>query len=310
MAFFDAFAGDVPLCLSPCLPPRLSLTLCLSLSFPSPPFPSPPLPARSSLLPGGRRLRTESESEPPTGLPVEVEAEEKQPKPMEGPPATHPQTVPTVAASSEAASGSGSLPAARSTPPPANAAAPAPAPAVPIKTCVAVVGAGVSGLVCARALARQGVDVLVFEASDQVGGRVRTDRVDGFLLDRGFQVPTTAHRVHALLLLFFNNYFSTRFFCSSGGTHACYGSPARRVSPPTGSDLSRRQVFIEQYPMARRELDYSDLRLAQFRPGAFVFTDGGLHLVADPFRRPQDLLQGLAAPVGSLLDKAKVTAAS
>ena len=53
---------------------------------------------------------------------------------------------------------------------------------------VVVVGAGLAGLRCARELARAGLDVLVLEASDGVGGRVRTDRVDGFLLDRGFQV--------------------------------------------------------------------------------------------------------------------------
>lgn len=53
---------------------------------------------------------------------------------------------------------------------------------------VAIVGAGLSGLTCARTLLRAGVDVTVVEASDGIGGRVRTDEVDGFLLDRGFQV--------------------------------------------------------------------------------------------------------------------------
>lgn len=56
-----------------------------------------------------------------------------------------------------------------------------------------VVGAGVSGLVCALELARRGMSVQVLEASDDVGGRVRTDLVDGFLLDRGFQVLLTAY---------------------------------------------------------------------------------------------------------------------
>lgn len=53
---------------------------------------------------------------------------------------------------------------------------------------VAVVGAGLSGLTCARTLHRAGIDVTLFEGSDGIGGRVRTDEVDGFLLDRGFQV--------------------------------------------------------------------------------------------------------------------------
>lgn len=58
---------------------------------------------------------------------------------------------------------------------------------------VLVVGAGVSGLVAALELKRRGFSVQVLEASDEVGGRVRTDAVDGFLLDRGFQVLLTAY---------------------------------------------------------------------------------------------------------------------
>ncbi len=58
---------------------------------------------------------------------------------------------------------------------------------------VAVVGAGLAGLSCAVALHRAGVPVEVYEASDGVGGRVRTDHIDGFTLDRGFQVALTAY---------------------------------------------------------------------------------------------------------------------
>ena len=53
---------------------------------------------------------------------------------------------------------------------------------------VVVIGAGLAGLRCATLLARAGRDVVVLDAADEVGGRQRTDRVDGFLLDRGFQV--------------------------------------------------------------------------------------------------------------------------
>ena len=58
---------------------------------------------------------------------------------------------------------------------------------------VVVVGGGVAGLACAVRLADAGRTVRVLEASDAVGGRVRTDRVDGFRLDRGFQILNTAY---------------------------------------------------------------------------------------------------------------------
>ena len=58
---------------------------------------------------------------------------------------------------------------------------------------VLVIGAGLAGLTCARRLHDRTLDVQVLEASDRVGGRVRTDTVDGFRLDRGFQVLLTAY---------------------------------------------------------------------------------------------------------------------
>ena len=58
---------------------------------------------------------------------------------------------------------------------------------------VVVVGAGLAGLTCALRLHEAGREVVVLEASDGVGGRVRTDLVDGFRLDRGFQVLLTGY---------------------------------------------------------------------------------------------------------------------
>jgi phytoene dehydrogenase-like protein len=56
-----------------------------------------------------------------------------------------------------------------------------------------IVGGGLAGLVCARELCNAGLSCQLLEASNQVGGRVRTDTIDGFLLDRGFQVFLTAY---------------------------------------------------------------------------------------------------------------------
>lgn len=58
---------------------------------------------------------------------------------------------------------------------------------------VIIVGAGLAGLACAKHLVRRGVACTLVEASDEVGGRVRTDRVEGFQLDRGFQVLLTGY---------------------------------------------------------------------------------------------------------------------
>jgi len=68
-------------------------------------------------------------------------------------------------------------------------------------TCdAAVVGAGVSGLAAAVHLRRAGLITRVFEAADDIGGRVRTDVHEGFRLDRGFQVLLTAYPEAAAVL--------------------------------------------------------------------------------------------------------------
>jgi len=64
---------------------------------------------------------------------------------------------------------------------------------VPSSVDAVVIGAGLAGLAAARQIKSHGKSVIVLEAQDGVGGRVRTDKVDGFLLDRGFQVLLTAY---------------------------------------------------------------------------------------------------------------------
>jgi phytoene dehydrogenase-like protein len=119
---------------------------------------------------------------------------------------------------------------------------------------VVIVGGGLAGLVCAQDLVAAGVSCRIVEASDRVGGRVATDAVDGFLLDRGFQILLTA------------------------------------------------------YPEVRSRLDLEALDLALFDPGAVVRVGGRFHRVADPLRRPLQMAQTMLAPVGTLLDKARLAA--
>ena len=64
---------------------------------------------------------------------------------------------------------------------------------MPVHSPVIIVGAGIAGLTCAVYLKQAGIDALILEAGDDVGGRVRTDDVAGFQLDRGFQILLTAY---------------------------------------------------------------------------------------------------------------------
>ena len=56
-----------------------------------------------------------------------------------------------------------------------------------------IVGAGISGLIAATVLEQNGYYPVIIEATDGVGGRVKTDIVDGYQLDHGFQVLLTAY---------------------------------------------------------------------------------------------------------------------
>jgi phytoene dehydrogenase-like protein len=70
----------------------------------------------------------------------------------------------------------------------------------PVEVDVVIVGGGLAGLAAARRLDRAGVEWLLVEASDRIGGRVATDVMDGWHLDRGFQVLNTAYpRLSALV---------------------------------------------------------------------------------------------------------------
>ncbi len=91
-----------------------------------------------------------------------------------------------------------------------------------------VVGAGLAGLTCAKVLRERGAEVAVFEASDDIGGRVRTDEKDGFLLDRGFQVYFTSYPVAGRHL----DYETLDFRSFDPGVIVCRGSKRSVLSDP------------------------------------------------------------------------------
>ena len=62
-----------------------------------------------------------------------------------------------------------------------------------MQTDVIIIGGGMAGLTAARVLHQNGINFLLLEATDRVGGRVKTDQIDGYRLDHGFQVLLTAY---------------------------------------------------------------------------------------------------------------------
>ena len=117
---------------------------------------------------------------------------------------------------------------------------------------VLIIGGGLAGLCCARTLHQAGRSCLILEASDGIGGRARTDTIDGFQCDRGFQVLLTA------------------------------------------------------YPEAQEILNYPNLGLQTFEPGALVRYRGKFVRFSDPWRRPRHAIATALSPLASLSDKLRV----
>ncbi|OMO99100.1 Zinc finger, CCCH-type [Corchorus capsularis] len=105
----------------------------------------------------------------------------------------------------------------------------APKPPPVLKTApVIVIGGGLAGLAAATRLNSDNIPFLLLEASDGVGGRVRTDVVDGFLLDRGFQIFITAYP-EAQKLLNYNELNLQRFY---SGARVYYDGQFHTVADP------------------------------------------------------------------------------
>lgn len=125
--------------------------------------------------------------------------------------------------------------------------------APPSRVDVVVVGAGLAGLSAARVAADAGRSVAVLEAADGVGGRVRTDVVDGFRLDRGFQVLLTAYpEVERQLDLaaLQMRHFAPGAMIRTGGRFVTVGDPFREprtlwatARAPIGSPIDKVRLL-------------------------------------------------------------------
>ena len=99
---------------------------------------------------------------------------------------------------------------------------------------VVIVGAGVAGLCCGLHLQERKIPFRIVEASENVGGRIRTDRVNGFLLDRGFQVLLTAYPECKRML----DYHALDLHGFNSGALVYTGTSMQRVADPMRAPLS------------------------------------------------------------------------
>ncbi|MDY7086008.1 MAG: NAD(P)/FAD-dependent oxidoreductase [Actinomycetota bacterium] len=109
----------------------------------------------------------------------------------------------------------------------------------PVEVDVVIVGGGLAGLSAARRLDRAGVEWLLVEASDRIGGRVTTDVVDGWHFDRGFQVINTAYpRLPALVDI---DALDLRYF--TPGVLVRRGGELHRLENPVREPLAAAQTL-------------------------------------------------------------------
>ena len=152
---------------------------------------------------------------------------------------------------------------------------------LPKKCDVVVVGAGLAGLTAARALTIAGRDVHVLEASDNIGGRVRTDEVDGLLLDRGFQLYNPAY-TEGIQILDLKSLdvqpLTAGVVVSIDGRHYKLGNPVQEPAwavdslvAPTGSLLSKLKFarYVATRALTNKEPDAVDQRSDAFLTHAF-----------------------------------------
>ena len=163
---------------------------------------------------------------------------------------------------------------------------------IPLKTDVVVIGAGVAGLAAARRLSVAGREVCVIDASDAIGGRIRTDRIDGLLLDRGFQLynPSYSEGISVLDLKALDvKSFSPGVIVSIDGRNYKMADPKREPSWAIDSLLAPVGKISSKLKFARYAiglaLSKSDSSTYDQRTDAFVRAKFGAELT-DKVLRP------------------------
>jgi phytoene dehydrogenase-like protein len=171
---------------------------------------------------------------------------------------------------------------------------------------VAVVGAGVAGLSAAHRLTRAGVTTVVLEAAPWVGGRMSTEKVDGFRLDRIGQLLSTSYPHLALspgLDALVLRPFAPGVLLHSDGRHHRAGAPAHGGSARSALHVVRALASAPRPPAARQGVRP---RTSDASPATAPFPDGppsGRLGRGAPLRLRSALARIAATPVDRLLSR-------
>ncbi|GGG39793.1 oxidoreductase [Croceivirga lutea] len=117
-------------------------------------------------------------------------------------------------------------------------------------TEITILGAGISGLLAAKTLEEQGFNTTIIEATNEVGGRVKTTIENDIAFDHGFQVMLTAYpqvQKHLDLEALELQYFKPGALIFKNGKTTRIGDPLRDLSALWPTLISTVGTLIDKW---------------------------------------------------------------